>query len=66
MAKQFKCHIYVLGRGSTKDRAKVFISFAYIHHSKIVTSERIRDWLLLNFFPDHGLSESLQTDRPFF
>ncbi|MFH4982115.1 hypothetical protein AB6A40_008824 [Gnathostoma spinigerum] len=22
MAKQFKCHIYVLGRGSTKDRAK--------------------------------------------
>lgn len=23
MAKQFKCHIYVLGRGSTKDRAKV-------------------------------------------
>jgi hypothetical protein len=23
MAKQFKCHIYVLGRGSTKDRNKV-------------------------------------------
>ncbi|VDO65018.1 unnamed protein product, partial [Onchocerca flexuosa] len=26
MAKQFKCHIYVLGRGSTKDRAKVLIN----------------------------------------
>lgn len=32
MAKQFKCHIYVLGRGSTKDRAKVVINFVHVHN----------------------------------
>ena len=27
LAKSFKCHVYVLGRGSTRDRAKVGVLF---------------------------------------
>lgn len=49
MAKQFKCHIYVLGRGSTKDRAKVFISFVCVYH--LMTSKGVRDGLLFKSFP---------------
>ena len=33
LAKSFKCHVYVLGRGSTRDRAKVGVhSFDYVIH----------------------------------